>query len=145
MKFYGNVIPIGKIQLQDLINEVMNNTHIGAITTFTGIVRESSDSSDKTVVGLEVEVWEEKGEEAMTQIAREIGEKYNLLGVRIIHLYGNLKLGDPIVYVVLASIHRKEAFMALEEIIDAYKQRSPVWKKEIYSDGSGKWISTSKH
>ena len=72
-----------------------------------------------------------------------LGKKHGLLGLRIVHITGYLAIGDPIVYVVISSIHRKEAFGALEDIIHAYKNESPVWKKEIYSDGSEKWIRTS--
>lgn len=115
---------------------------IGALTSFVGIVRETSDSEEKRVVGMEVEHWEQKGESTMTEIAEELGEKFGLLGVRIYHVFGRLKLGDPIVFVVLASEHRKEAFEALDEAVHLYKTKSPVWKKEIYEDETDKWIFT---
>ena len=54
-------------------------------------------------------------------------------------------LGMPIVCIVISYEHRKEAFSALEESINAYKQKSPVWKKEIYIDGTGSWITTAKN
>ena len=85
-----------------------------------------------------------RGEQINGQLLIDFGLKYELLGIRIIHFEGMIKLGMPIVYIVISSIHRKEAFEALEEAIKAYKQRSPVWKKEIYDDGSGTWITTSK-
>ena len=145
MKYNGWIAKINSITLDDIINSLGKDTKIGAITTFSGIVREISDTESKRVVQIEIEAWEEKADESMRTIAEEIGAKYNLLGVRIVHLEGDIHLGEPIVFVVLASIHRKEAFEALEEIIIAYKNRSPVWKKEIYEDGTSNWITTAKH
>ena len=143
LDYNGWIAKIGSINLDEIINDFQTNMKIGAITTFTGIVREISDVEDKKVIEIEIEAWEEKADDSMSNIARRIGETHDLLGVRIIHLEGKIKLGQPIVFVALASIHRKEAFEALEEIIHAYKNESPVWKKEIYDDGSSKWITTS--
>ncbi len=145
MKYNGWIAKVNSISLDDIINDLEINLKIGAITTFTGIVREISDTEEKKVVKIEIEAWEDKADASMKNIAEEIGKKHSLLGVRIIHLEGDIKLGEPIVFVVLASIHRKEAFEALEEIIIAYKNKSPVWKKEIYEDGTSNWITTVNH
>ncbi|MDH5647757.1 MAG: molybdenum cofactor biosynthesis protein MoaE, partial [Candidatus Heimdallarchaeota archaeon] len=95
------------------------------------------------VVALEVEAWEERANDTMQEIAKKILNNHNLINIGIVHLTGYLNIGDPIVYIVIKSIHRKEAFVALEEAILAYKQGSPVWKKEIYADGSSNWITTA--
>ncbi|MCY3410800.1 MAG: molybdenum cofactor biosynthesis protein MoaE [Candidatus Heimdallarchaeota archaeon] len=145
MRYVGYVLLKGAISLSELIAELPENSKVGAITTFTGIVREVSDTESKKVVSMEVEAWNEKGTESMTEIAVRIGEKYQLLGMRIVHFTGQLAIGDTVVMIVITSVHRKEAFKALEEAINAYKQESPVWKKEIYEDGTGKWITTAKH
>lgn len=143
-KFRGWISKVNSITLHDIIEDLEENQYTGAITTFTGIVRKNSDHTDKQVVAMEIEAWGEQTTKSMTEIATRIGEKHNLLGLRIVHLEGEIKLGEPIVFIVIASIHRKEAFAALEESIDAYKRESPVWKKEIYEDGSGNWIKTAQ-
>lgn len=142
-KFDGDILPKNSITLTDLINQMGFDEERGAITTFTGLVRSISDNAEKKVVAMEVESWTEKGRESMQKIARRIGEKYGLLGMRLVHLTGRIEIGEVIVLIVLSSIHRKEAFSALEETINAYKNESPVWKKEIYDDGSGEWITTA--
>lgn len=143
-KFDGDILPKGSIQLQELIKQLSDNSNSGAITTFSGVVRQLSDNNEQPVVAMEVEAWSEKGKESMTSIAQRIGIKYNLLGIRIVHFTGELKIGDTIVLIVISSVHRKEAFNALEEAINAYKQETPVWKKEKYADGSSKWIKTAQ-
>ncbi|MHA2501972.1 MAG: molybdenum cofactor biosynthesis protein MoaE [Candidatus Kariarchaeaceae archaeon] len=144
MDFEGWIAEAGSISLEDIISSLKKNENSGAITTFTGQTRKISDKSQKKVVSIEIETWAEKSDQSMKKIATELGEKYNLLGVRIVHLTGNIELGEPIVYIVLSSIHRKEAFDAMEEAINRYKNESPVWKKEIYEDGTGEWITTQK-
>ncbi len=129
-------------QLTDDLMSLESANEVGAITSFVGIVRSTSDSEKKRVIGMEVEHWEERGKASMTDIATRVGEKFGLVGVRIFHVYGKLSIGDPIVFVVLASKHRKEAFEAMEESIHLYKTESPVWKKEIYEDKTDKWIFT---
>ena len=130
--------------MQELIEELQGNQKIGAFTSFIGVLRESSDDSEKEVVQMEVEAWPEKASDTMNKIAEEIGMKYKLMGIRLIHFEGIIELGEPIVLVAISSEHRKEAFAALEEVILRYKQESPVWKKEIYDDGSSNWITTAK-
>ena len=142
--YMGRIIPNGTLDIETLYQELENNPATGAFTSFIGVVREISDKSEKKVIGIEVEAWEEKASEKMDAIANEIGNKYKLLGFRLIHVEGMLKIGDPIVYILISSIHRKEAFAAMEEAIDRYKQESPVWKKEIYADDTSKWITTAK-
>ncbi len=142
-RFDGDILTKGSITLDELIGQIPVDTQSGAITTFSGIVRDVSDKESKKVVSMEVEAWPEKGKESMQKIAVRIGERYNLLGMRIIHFTGDLKIGDLIVLIVISSVHRKEAFIAMEEAINAYKNESPVWKKEIYEDGTGNWITTA--
>ena len=143
-KYIGKVLDKNSITMQELIEELQGNQKIGAFTSFIGVLRESSDDSEKEVVQMEVEAWPEKASDTMNKIAEEIGMKYELMGMRLIHFEGIIELGEPIVLVAISSEHRKEAFAALEEVILRYKQESPVWKKEIYKDGSSNWITTAK-
>lgn len=143
--YKGWIQEVGTITLEELIEDLGDDPRRGAITTFTGVTRADSDHDGATVEKIEIETWEDKSSEVMQQIAKEIGDTYNLLGLRLVHLDGIIKLGEPIVFIVISSAHRQEAFEALEEAIHRYKNDSPVWKKEIYDDGSGKWITTAKN
>ncbi len=131
------------IRLQNDILAADSNKEIGAITDFVGIVRSTSDKGEKQVVRMEVETWEEEGDSYLNRIVEDLLDKTGVIDARLVHVYGKLELGDPIVFLVLASAHRKEAFAALEPFIQAYKNDAPVWKKEIYVDGTSKWIRTA--
>ncbi len=143
-KFVGGVMEKNSVSLQDLIEELEGDQKIGAFTSFIGVLRESSDKTNKKVVQMDVEAWPERASDTMNKIAEEIGMKYQLIGMRLIHFECIIGLGEPIVLVAISSEHRKEAFAALEDVILRYKQESPVWKKEIYDDGSSNWITTAK-
>ena len=148
-KFKGYFISREKVSLKYinlLIDELFSlpeANNIGGLTSFIGTVRDLSDLDDKLTEQLEIEYWEENGDSSLNEIAQKIGEEHKLIGLRLVHVHGKLNLKEPIVFIAIASIHRKEAFKALERVIDMYKNQSPVWKKEIYSDGSSKWITTA--
>ncbi len=141
---FGGIGMEKDFSFSELYDLAMTNAppNTGDLITFTGVVRKTSSEYPKIVTHLIVEAWDE-GAFIMENIARQIYEKYSLTLCYIYHLTGTLGIGDPIVYVVLGSEHRKEGFEALKEIIELYKKEAPVWKKEVYSDGSEKWISTT--
>ena len=143
----GNVFKVGTVQIQNLINNIIKKNNFnsaGAIFTFIGTVRNSSIEVEKKVVAIEIDAWEEKAIESLNKICSDLKNKFNLIDIKIWHAIGRIEIKDTIVYVVLASAHRKEGLQALDEAIDAYKHLSPIWKKEIYEDGSFEWISKSK-
>lgn len=142
----GNIFKVGTIHIQSLIDNVSKKKEFpsaGAIFTFTGTVRDSSLENDKKVVAIEIDAWEEKAIASLNKICSDLKAKHQLIDIRIWHAVGRLELTDDIVYVVLASAHRKEGINAIDDAIDAYKHLSPIWKKELYEDGSFKWISKS--
>jgi molybdopterin synthase catalytic subunit len=56
------------------------------------------------------------------------------------HRIGQLEIGDAAVAVVAASAHRDEAFTACRHVIEELKRRVPIWKREVYADGSVEWV-----
>lgn len=144
----GNIFQVGTVQIQDLISDIKQRkdfSGVGSILTFTGTVRDSSLETTKKVQALEIDSWDEKTIESLTKICLDLQQKHNLITIKIWHAVGILKLTEDIVYVVVASAHRKEGLLSLAEAIDAYKHLSPIWKKEIYEDGTTEWISDSVH
>ena len=63
-------------------------------------------------------------------------EHWPLNKVTIIHRFGDLKLGEQIVFIGVTSPHRKAAFAACEFLIDFLKTKAPFWKKELTNEGS---------
>ncbi|WNL37537.1 molybdopterin synthase catalytic subunit MoaE [Halomonas sp. PAMB 3232] len=106
---------------------------VGALVSFTGLVRDFNETPD--VTGLTLEHYPGMTEKALTDIAVEAASRWALKGVVIVHRVGHLRPGDPIVQVVVASAHRRDAFSACDFIMDILKTRAPFWKKEHSRQG----------
>lgn len=112
------------------------HSHMGAVVTFTGIVRES-DTDDLNA--MEIEHYPGMTEKAISKIATEAKSRWSLGDVLVIHRFGRLEPGDQIMMVATAARHRKDAFDAAEYLMDYLKSRAPFWKKEITRDGTA-WV-----
>jgi len=112
---------------------------IGAIVTFTGLVRDVSDRDE--IRTLFLEHYPGMTEKSLTKIVGEAKQRWKLIGVRVIHRVGRLLPEDQIVLVAVASGHRKDAFDASEFIMDYLKTKAPFWKKEETESGS-RWLET---
>lgn len=107
----------------------------GAVVTFTGIVR-----GDGGLSVLEIEHYPGMTERAIRAIAEEAVARWSLADALVIHRYGRLKVGEPIMMVATAAPHRGDAFAAAEFLMDYLKSRAPFWKKEIGPAGEA-WVA----
>jgi len=121
------------LELDRLSTNAMDK--IGAISSFTGIVR-----SENNITALSIEHHPVMTLKAMEQMIEHCMERYILNGVILIHRYGRLNIGEPIVLVAASSAHRKDAMRAVQFLIDRLKTDIPLWKKEIFADGTSHWI-----
>jgi molybdopterin synthase catalytic subunit len=111
----------------------------GAVVTFVGVVRDNTDG--RPVLYLEYEAYPEMAEETLLQIGAEVQQKWNSIRqVAIVHRVGRLNIGEASVVIALSAAHRPEMFDALHYAIDRLKEIVPIWKKEVWSDGS-EWRS----
>lgn len=124
------------------IDALSGNPACGAVVSFSGLVRDYGDSCD--VTALELEHYPGMTEKALEAIVAEARRRWPLQAATVIHRVGRLSLGEPIVLVVVASSHRRDAFAAAEFLMDYLKQDAPFWKKEILADGSARWVE-AKH
>jgi MoaE-MoaD fusion protein len=111
----------------------------GAIVTFTGAVR--NHARGQHVVALDYEAYPPAAEKMLAQIGDEIGAKWNLDRVAIVHRTGLLKPGEISVVISISSAHRDEAFEAARYAIERIKEIVPIWKKEHYRDGAT-WVGS---
>ena len=112
-------------------------TDIGAVVTFTGLVRDMGGG--QPVSAMELEHWPGMTERALEEIETQARQRWSLKATRIVHRYGALKPGDQIVLVIAASPHRGAAFEAAEFMMDFLKTRAPFWKKETTPQGA-RWV-----
>ena len=109
----------------------------GATTVFVGNLRDFNQG--QTVAGMTLEHYPGMTEAYLEKISAEARARWALLDTLVIHRYGPLTLGDPIVLVAVWSAHRDPAFAACRYLIDELKTRAPFWKHELTSEG-GRWV-----
>ena len=111
---------------------------LGAIVTFTGLCRDEGG----TLAALEIEHYPGMAEEEIGRVVATAEARWPLGGVTVVHRYGRIAPGEPIVLVVTASRHRTAAFEAASFLMDYMKTSAPFWKKEHFRDGqAGDWVA----
>lgn len=113
-------------------------TDVGAVVTFTGLCR--ADAGPTPLAALVLEHYPGMAEEEITRHLDEARRRWPLTGAIVVHRYGRIVPGEPIVLVATASAHRASAFAAAEFLMDWLKTNAPFWKKEERSDGGG-WVA----
>lgn len=109
---------------------------VGAVVSFTGVVRDR----DGGLTAMQIEHYSGMTERAITAIVDQALGRWALADALVIHRYGLLPLGAPIMMVATASAHRADAFAAAEFLMDYLKSRAPFWKKEVMADGA-EWVA----
>lgn len=119
----------------------------GAVVTFVGRTRytpgkpapgqesEAARYAGRRVEELEYEAHESMAASILDAIANEMGERFGVVRLAIVHRTGLVLLGEPSVLVVVAAGHRDAAFAAARYAIDEAKARLPIWKAERFADG----------
>lgn len=116
----------------------------GAVAVFIGVVREEGARGGR-VQKLTLEAYEEKADEVLMGICDDLRRKPGVVDVQIHHLLGEFKVGEDLVYVLVAGSHRGSVFPVLEEAVERYKKEAPIFKKEQVVKGKGEktsyWVS----
>ena len=126
----------GPLSLEAAVAEVTDDA-IGAVATFTGVVRR--ESRGRRVLHLEYEVYREMAEDVMGQIAARLQEEHEIRAVAIHHRVGRVEVGEPSVVIAVSAPHRSAALAACAEAINTLKESVPIWKKEVY-EGGEEWL-----
>ncbi|MDA9666358.1 molybdenum cofactor biosynthesis protein MoaE [bacterium] len=118
-------------------SETLGN--IGALVTFTGIVR---GQKSNTLDYMFIEHYPGMTETQIKLIVEDAFKRWKICDVLVIHRYGKLEPGEPIMMVATAAEHRREAFEAAEFLMDYLKSRAPFWKKEVLN-GQESWVEAT--
>ncbi|MBY0285096.1 MAG: molybdenum cofactor biosynthesis protein MoaE [Sphingomonas sp.] len=106
----------------------------GGVASFTGLVR-----ADDGVTALELEHYPGATEAALTALATQARDRWDLLAVVIVHRVGRMIPGDRVVFVGAAAAHRAPALDGCAFLIDRLKTGAPFWKREVLAEGA-RWV-----
>ncbi|MDO6540812.1 molybdenum cofactor biosynthesis protein MoaE [Alteromonas stellipolaris] len=111
--------------------------NVGAIVTFTGLVRDNN--VDGNILGIELEHYPGMTEQALTDLVQQAITRFSLTSAGAVHRVGRLYNDEQIVWVGTAAPHRAAAFEGANFLMDMLKQSVPLWKKEFTRDDS-RWV-----
>jgi molybdopterin synthase catalytic subunit len=112
----------------------------GAVALFLGTTRAERRADGRELVALDYEAYPDMATAQLRDIVARARGRWPVLRLAVLHRTGRVPLGEPSVLIAVATPHRAEAFEACRWLIDTLKAEAAIWKKEIWSDGSGSWV-----
>jgi molybdopterin synthase catalytic subunit len=111
----------------------------GGLNVFVGAVRDHDGGHD--VRRLEYSA-HPTAEQRLAEVAAEVAAEFDVVAVAAVHRVGVLAVGDLAVVSAVSAAHRGSAFEASRALIDRLKQRVPIWKHQVFADGTEEWVDT---
>lgn len=109
----------------------------GAVVSFSGIVR--NHDQHRAVESLSYTA-HPSAEEELLRVAHEVADQHPGVRIWVGHRTGHLTVGDHALVAVCASAHRAQSFTACAALVEQIKTDVPIWKQQVYSDGSAQWL-----
>lgn len=116
---------------------ITQSDNAGAAVTFTGLVR---STKDRPIESLTLEHYPALAQKQLTGFAEQAVNRFDLLGLTVIHRFGELLPNEPIVQVMALAEHRQAAFDGANFVMDFLKTDAPFWKQERIA-GTNKWVA----
>ena len=116
------------------VRQAVTDPLFGAVLVFEGVTRDNFDG--RTVTELSYEAYEAMAVPELERIGAEIAEKWPGARTAIVHRIGVVPVTETSVVIAVGTPHRAACYEANRYAIEALKERVPIWKKEIYADGS---------
>lgn len=120
---------------------LVNHQSAGAVVGFVGMIRDHDGG--RPVVRLEYSA-HPSAQDVFAEVVAEVAGHAN--GVRAVaasHRIGALRIGEAALVAAVAADHRQAAFATCARLVDAIKERLPVWKHQFFDDGSDEWVGSA--
>lgn len=121
----------------------LRDERAGAVASFLGVVRAEQSADGRKLTALEYEAYEAMALEQMNALCAQAARDHEILAAVIVHRLGRVPLGEASVAVAAAAAHRAAALDACRSLIDRLKADLPIWKKDVWSDGSTTWSAAN--
>jgi molybdopterin synthase catalytic subunit len=140
--------PAGQVRLVDLredplsVEEVLgavSEAAVGGVTLFVGTVRDHDESRSVTALDYTAHP---TALARLREVVDAVAGRHPGVALAAVHRVGRLEIGEAAVVVAAAAAHRGEAFDASRELIDDLKATVPIWKHQLFADGTDEWVGT---
>ncbi|WP_309111796.1 molybdenum cofactor biosynthesis protein MoaE [Saccharothrix sp.] len=119
--------------------KLVENAGAGAVVTFSGVVRDHDHG--RSVRELEYVGHPTAGDVVAEVVADVVAKFTGVRAVAVSHRVGELRIGDVALACAVSAEHRGEAFAVCSELVDEVKRRLPVWKRQVFADGTDEWVN----
>lgn len=120
------------------IEALVDHPRAGAIVSFSGTVRDHDHG--RAVASLTYE-GHPTAEAVLAEVAKEIDARFEAIAIAVAHRVGPIPIGESALVAAVATAHRAEAFAACQALVDVTKERLPVWKHQVFTDGTDEWVN----
>ena len=120
--------------------QFVSDANAGGIDVFLGTTRAETSQDGRELIALDYEAYPEMALARLKQLAERARSQWPIVKMAILHRVGRVALAEPSVVIAVSCPHRSEAFAACKFLIDQLKVDVPIWKKEIWADGTGTWV-----
>lgn len=134
--------PISSTFIGDSIAKHQSKTTIGAHQIFLGQVR-ADEMEGKKVIAIDYSAYETMAENSFYEIREAAFAQYELTCLHIYHSLGVVKAGEICLFVFVSAPRRKVTYEALEFLVEAIKEKAPIFGKEIFEDETHTWKKNS--
>ncbi|WP_340558171.1 molybdenum cofactor biosynthesis protein MoaE [Streptomyces sp. GSL17-111] len=121
----------------DEVFAAVGDSAAGGTALFVGTVRDHDGGSDVDRLGYSAHPTVEA---EMRRIAERVTAEFPVRALAAVHRVGDLRVGDLAVVVAVSCPHRGEAFSACRKLIDDLKHEVPIWKHQVFADGTDEWV-----
>ena len=112
----------------------------GAVVSFQGVVRDHDHG--RGVISLDYE-GHPTATAVLREVAAEVAKDPEVYAVAVSHRVGALKVGDVAIVAAVSTAHRQAAFAACARLVDEAKARLPIWKRQVFTDGTDEWVHST--
>lgn len=125
------------VSVSDMSAAVASHT-AGAIVTFSGDVRDNDHG--RAVASLAYEA-HPSAQRILEEVARQVAAKFDVVAVAVAHRHGPIAIGEAALVAAVSAKHRTQAFEACMELVDEVKAQIPIWKHQVFTDGTDEWVN----
>lgn len=120
------------------VRALVNIHEAGAVVMFSGDVRDHDHG--RAVASLTYE-GHPTAQSVLADVAQQIAVEHPVLAIAVVHRVGPIPIGESALVAAVSSAHRGEAFAACSALVDLTKERLPVWKHQVFADGTDEWVN----
>ena len=133
------LVEVGELPLDAAaIERLVSDDRAGAVVLFSGNVRDHDHG--RSVASLTYE-GHPTAQSVLEDVAREIADRFDVVALAVAHRVGPIGMGEAALVAAVATAHRAEAFTACHALVDLTKEKLPVWKHQVFTDGTDEWVN----